>query len=77
MAEFHLSNKNLYLRPREATLVCLCLLYLLLLEQDLRNRIAAMAADICVEGRNGAAELFNSVETIVSRLETEDLESPS
>ncbi|VDM22266.1 unnamed protein product [Hydatigera taeniaeformis] len=78
LAKFNLTNKNLHLRPHEASLMCLCLLHLLRDDETPypHDRLVEMvAAFIDV---NGNAESFlASISELAYNLHDESLNSPS
>ncbi|VDD82387.1 unnamed protein product [Mesocestoides corti] len=79
MAEFNLSNKNLHLRPKEANLVCLCLLHLLLRGDShtwRQGRLLEMIGDFD-DLNDQAQEFLSQVREIADKLQEDSLDSPS
>lgn len=79
VAQFNLTNKNIHLRPQETSLMCLCLLHLLLgnnSEICPHYKLVEMVAAFKEIG-DGAEGLLCEVMEIAEKLHEENLDSPS
>ena len=79
MAKFHLTSKNIHLRPQEASLMCPCLLHLLLgsdSEICPHSKLVEMVAAFNGVGDN-AEGFLTAVMEIAEKLHEESLDSPS
>lgn len=78
LAKFNLTNKNLHLRPHEASLMCLCLLHLLADDDTLypHDRLVEMVATFNSVSDN-AEGFLASISELAHRLREESLNSPS
>ncbi|KAL5965456.1 putative RNA polymerase II subunit B1 CTD phosphatase RPAP2 [Taenia solium] len=78
LAKFNLTNRNLHLRPHEASLMCLCLLHLLADDDTLypHDRLVEMVTTF--NGVTDNAEGFlASISELAQKLREESLDSPS